>query len=224
MSRHIYRLCYTQSQVNRTGLKISKLILGWFRQFFVKSNPVLICIKPQTPQANETIFKPTLSECAPAKTNNSNTKSQLPKVQSNEHPQLHLNHSNNPLTTSPQVLANPLQVLGQITGQTQGLGLNLSLAQDKNTQAAAPTIGLQALIEPSKKSNLLFLKVYNGPIFQDKKVLAYPNKSDQQTPSNQAVASSSVVRQFSPKPNHKNGVFISGKMSDIFAQLDALAA
>lgn len=224
MSRHIYRLCYTQSQVNRTGLKISKLILAWFRQFFVKSNPVLICIKPQTPQANETIFKPTLSECAPAKTNNSNTKSQLPKVQSNEHPELHLNRSNNPLTSSSQVLANPLQVLGQIPEQTQGLGLGLAPAQDKNTQAAAPTIGLQALIEPSKKSNLLFLKVYNGPIFQDKKVLACTNNPDQPTPAKQAVDSSTVVRQFPPQAKHKNGVFISGKMSDIFAQLDALAA
>ena len=222
MSRHIYRLCYTQSQANRTSLKISKLILGWFRQFFVKSNPILICIKPQTPQANETIFKSTLSECAPAKTNNSATKSQLPKVQSNEHPELHLNHSNNPLTSSPQVLANPLQVLGQIPEQTQGLGL--APAQDKNTQVAAPTIGLQALIEPSKKSNLLFLKVYNGPIFQDKKVLACTNNLDQPTPAKQADASSSVVRQFPPQAKHKNGVFMSGKMSDIFAQLDALAA
>ncbi len=223
MSRHIYRLCYTQSQANHTNLKVFKLILGWLRQFFVKSTPVLICIKPQSPQqANETHFKLTSTECTPAKTNHSATKSQLQKVQSNEHSELHLNHSNNPLTTSPQELHNPLQDLGQIPEQTQGLGL--TLAQNKNTQATVPSISLHPLVEASKKSNLLFLKVYNGPIFQDKKVLDCANNPDQQTPSRQAITSSTVVRQFPPQAKHKNGVFISGKMSDIFAQLDALVA
>lgn len=218
MSRHIYRLCYTQTQVNRAGLKISNLILGWFRQFFAKSTPVLVCIKPQNIQANETNFKLTLIKGITEKTINSVTPSPDEKAHLHEHSELRFNSSSNPLTTMHQEPADPTQ------GPRQTLEQALTLAQDKDTLQVDQTLDVNPLVKPTKKSNLLFLKVYNGPIFQDKKVLAYPNKSDQQTPSNQAVASSSVVRQFSPKPNHKNGVFISGKMSDIFAQLDALAA
>lgn len=203
MSRNVYRLCNTSHiQSKPANTKIIQTIAYWVGQLFAKPRLTMVCVTP-APSLLQTPFI--------------GNKAALVNQSTNATQQTQATDSDN--------------TLEQVNAATH------NRPNTNPTQSSTPSAG-SSLARASQKANMLFLKVYNGPIFQDKKV-DRPTHVQAKSTALTSQASQLVKDPFclpnqglypaclqilNAPPVAKKPVFISGKMSDIFAQLDQLAA
>jgi hypothetical protein len=209
MSRNVYRLCNTShTQSKPANAKIIQTMVYWLGQLFSKPRLTMVCITPVQPQLQQS------------------------------------SNSNKAAATSIENAAE--QARAQAIAQAQD-PTNKWLNNINNTTKQTLLSSDSPLSKAGKKANLLFLKVYNGPIFQDKKVdPTVKTQAQTSTPTSQSVQSAqsaqpvfsvqdpfcspnqglspSCLQMLNTSKQGKKPVFMSGKMSDIFAQLDQLAA
>jgi hypothetical protein len=228
MSRNVYRLCNTShTQSKPANTKIIQTIVYWLGQLFSKPRLTMVCITPVQPQLQHPL---------------SGNKAVL----ANQY-----NHSSDSTITSQKNLASRFD---ETEEQSQDLSDKWPSNSNRNSTFSTNNQSISSsdtpLSKAGKKANLLFLKVYNGPIFQDKKVdPTVKTQAQTSTPTSQSVQSAQSAQSAQPvfsvqdpfcSPNQglspsclqmlntskqgKKPVFMSGKMSDIFAQLDQLAA
>lgn len=203
MSRNVYRLCNTSHiQSKPANTKIIQTIAYWVGQLFAKPRLTMVCVTPAPSQHQQPFI------------------------------------SNKEALVSHSTLA---------TKKTQAIDSENALAQaqfntlnhpNSNHKQSSVTSAGSSLARASKKANMLFLKVYSGPIFQDQKVNPTAKAPSQPTPptsqTNQSIKDPfclpnqglypACLHMLNTPTAGKKPVFISGKMSDIFAQLDQLAA
>lgn len=219
MSRNVYRLCNTSHiQSKPANAKVIQTIVYWLGQLFSKPRLTMVCITPVQPQ-----LQPPLSGNKAALANQ-------------------YNHSNDSTIATQKNQVTHFEKTVEQAQDTTDKWPNNSLGNNSfSTTKQSISSPDSALSKAGKKANMLFLKVYNGPIFQDKKVdPTVKTQAQSSTQTKQLAQSVFSVQDPFCLPKHglsspclqmlntskpaKNPVFISGKMSDVFAQLDQLAA
>lgn len=210
MSRNVYRLCNTSHiQSKPANSKILQTIAYWVGQLLAKPRLTMVCVTPAISQHQQPFI-------------GNKTAS--------------VNHSS--LATQKTQTIHPENALAQTQVQAQDHNDHSDHSLNSNQNQSSISSTVSSLARAGKKANMLFLKVYSGPIFQDKKVdqtakiqvqaTALTSQTSQLVKDpfclpNQGLYPACLQMLNAPTTG-KKPVFISGKMSDIFAQLDQLAA
>lgn len=202
MSRNVYRLCNSNHNVHSySDVKSGHALLHWLGHLFVKPKMTMVCITPA--HQNDSPLHD--SNCPTPHRFASN-----PSAPENSHDSLRV------LTSSQRLEAQQ--------PETDSI---------PHPQAPAIVNATSTAKASAKKSNMLFLKVYDGPIFQDKKVQAVAATVGyvclETSPTTDITCSTSSSRSNASdaaqeKPAQTKNLFISGKMSEVYARLEQLAA